>query len=194
MASAPCISAACQMSAASRLAPKRVIVTAASIWLACVRSGRWMRRLWFLHRLPGGGFSMGNAAQRGAQLGKRHTNGAAAPGSRKRKTFLVELIKPSHYDDDGYVIQWWRGWIPSNSLSCLYGLALDARRAACLATMSTSRLRRTTKPTRWSARAHHPPLSARTSPAWSAWSVYKATSFPARWTSRGHCAAMASRS
>jgi len=70
---------------------------------------------------------MGNAAQPGAQLGKRHTNGAAAPGSRKRKTFLVELIKPSHYDEDGYVIQWWRGWIPSNSLSCLYGLALDAR-------------------------------------------------------------------
>jgi Radical SAM superfamily len=41
--------------------------------------------------------------------------------------FLVEFIKPSHYDDNGYVIQWWRGWIPSNSLSCLYGLALDAK-------------------------------------------------------------------
>jgi pyruvate-formate lyase-activating enzyme len=41
--------------------------------------------------------------------------------------FLLELIKPSHYDDDGYVIQWWRGWIPSNSLSCLYGLAIDAK-------------------------------------------------------------------
>jgi radical SAM superfamily enzyme YgiQ (UPF0313 family) len=47
------------------------------------------------------------------------------PGTRGK--FLVELIKPSHYDDDGYVIQWWRGWIPSNSLSCLYGIALDAR-------------------------------------------------------------------
>ncbi|MGB6561908.1 MAG: radical SAM protein [Candidatus Binataceae bacterium] len=42
-----------------------------------------------------------------------------------RKKFLVELIKPSHYDDQGYIIQWWRGFIPSNSLSCLYGLALD---------------------------------------------------------------------
>jgi hypothetical protein len=40
--------------------------------------------------------------------------------------FLVELIKPSHYDDEDYVIQWWRGFIPSNSLSCLYGLVLDA--------------------------------------------------------------------
>ncbi|HMA14052.1 MAG TPA: radical SAM protein, partial [Kiloniellaceae bacterium] len=27
---------------------------------------------------------------------------------------------------DGYVIQWWRAWIPSNSLAALYGLALDA--------------------------------------------------------------------
>jgi hypothetical protein len=43
------------------------------------------------------------------------------------KEFLVELIKPSHYDDDGYVIQWWRGFVPSNSLSSIYGLALDAR-------------------------------------------------------------------
>ena len=48
-----------------------------------------------------------------------------APGQRKK--FLVELIKPSHYDDNGYIIQWWRGFIPSNSLSCLYGLALDVR-------------------------------------------------------------------
>ncbi|MDB5107971.1 MAG: radical protein, partial [Candidatus Binatus sp.] len=47
--------------------------------------------------------------------------------ARPRAKFLIELIKPSHYDDDGYVIQWWKGFIPSNSLSALYGLALDAR-------------------------------------------------------------------
>jgi len=41
-------------------------------------------------------------------------------------TFHVELIKPSHYDDDGYVIQWRRGALPSNSLACLWGLAADA--------------------------------------------------------------------
>jgi len=29
-----------------------------------------------------------------------------------RTKFLVELIKPSHYDDDGYLIQWWRGFRP----------------------------------------------------------------------------------
>jgi len=41
------------------------------------------------------------------------------------RRFVVELIKPSHYDDDGYVIQWWKSWIPSNSLACLYGIAAD---------------------------------------------------------------------
>ena len=40
--------------------------------------------------------------------------------------FHVVLIKPSHYDDDGYVIQWLKAWVPSNSLACLYGLARHA--------------------------------------------------------------------
>ena len=35
------------------------------------------------------------------------------------------LIKPSHYHDDGYVIRWWRGLVPSNSLAALHGVALD---------------------------------------------------------------------
>ncbi len=43
----------------------------------------------------------------------------------QRQTFHVEIIKPSHYDDDGYVIQWVRAFIPSNSLACLYGLVKD---------------------------------------------------------------------
>jgi hypothetical protein len=42
------------------------------------------------------------------------------------RRFVVELIKPSHYDDDGYVIQWAKSWIPSNSLACLYAIAQDA--------------------------------------------------------------------
>jgi hypothetical protein len=50
------------------------------------------------------------------------------------RKFLVELIKPSHYDDDGYVIQWRRGVIPSNSLSALHGLALQAREQRVLGT------------------------------------------------------------
>src|ERR1051325_12244289 len=42
-----------------------------------------------------------------------------------RSRFCLVLIKPSHYDDDGYVIQWLRSAIPSNSLAVLYGLALE---------------------------------------------------------------------
>ena len=41
------------------------------------------------------------------------------------RRFCLVLIKPSHYDDDGYVIQWLRSAIPSNSLAVLYGLALE---------------------------------------------------------------------
>jgi radical SAM superfamily enzyme YgiQ (UPF0313 family) len=44
-----------------------------------------------------------------------------------QKRFSLVLIKPSHYDDDGYVIQWFRSAIPANSLACLYGLALECR-------------------------------------------------------------------
>ena len=37
------------------------------------------------------------------------------------------LIKPSHYDNDGYVILWLRSAMPSNTLAVLYGLALDCK-------------------------------------------------------------------
>ncbi len=41
--------------------------------------------------------------------------------------FHLVLIKPSHYDNDGYPIQWLRAAIPSNTLACLNGLAEDCR-------------------------------------------------------------------
>ncbi|MFL5288249.1 MAG: B12-binding domain-containing radical SAM protein [Rhodopila sp.] len=41
------------------------------------------------------------------------------------RRFRFVLIKPSHYDDDGYVTQWFRSSMPSNSLATLYGLAMD---------------------------------------------------------------------
>jgi hypothetical protein len=41
------------------------------------------------------------------------------------RKFCLLLVKPSHYDDDGYVIQWHRSAIPSNSLAALYGLARE---------------------------------------------------------------------
>jgi radical SAM superfamily enzyme YgiQ (UPF0313 family) len=46
---------------------------------------------------------------------------------RARQRFTLILIKPSHYDDDGYVIQWLRSAIPSNTLAVINGLALDCQ-------------------------------------------------------------------
>jgi len=43
----------------------------------------------------------------------------------RRTIFQLVLVKPSHYDDDGYVIQWARSAIPSNTMATIYGLALD---------------------------------------------------------------------
>ena len=53
--------------------------------------------------------------------------GVAIPASSSAdgERFFVELIKPAHYDDDGYVIQWLRSAMPSNTLAQLNGLAAD---------------------------------------------------------------------
>ena len=45
--------------------------------------------------------------------------------ARISRLFHLFLIKPSHYDDGGYVIQWARSSIPANTLAALNGLALD---------------------------------------------------------------------
>lgn len=42
-----------------------------------------------------------------------------------RSRFQLILIKPSHYDDDGYLIRWWRAMSPSNSLASVYSIAAD---------------------------------------------------------------------
>jgi hypothetical protein len=44
-----------------------------------------------------------------------------------KRRFHLYLIKPSHYDEDGYVIQWKRSAIPSNTLAALHELAVDCR-------------------------------------------------------------------
>jgi hypothetical protein len=46
--------------------------------------------------------------------------------------FHFVMIKPTHYDDDGYPIQWLRSAIPSNTLACLNALAEDAQRREVL--------------------------------------------------------------
>ena len=55
-----------------------------------------------------------------------------AAQSRAKELFHLFLIKPSHYDDEGYVIQWARSSIPANTLATLYGLALDCARRRVL--------------------------------------------------------------
>jgi hypothetical protein len=42
-----------------------------------------------------------------------------------QRRFQLILIKPSHYDDNGYVIRWWRAMSPANSLAAVYGIAAD---------------------------------------------------------------------
>jgi Radical SAM superfamily len=50
----------------------------------------------------------------------------------KKSTFQLVLIKPTHYDDDGYPITWLRSHIPSNTLAALYGLGEDCRKRQVL--------------------------------------------------------------
>ena len=53
-------------------------------------------------------------------------------GEAKKTTFQLVLIKPTHYDDDGYPITWLRSHIPSNTLAALYGLGEDCRQRQAL--------------------------------------------------------------
>ena len=57
---------------------------------------------------------------------------ARSQARRAGELFHFVMIKPSHYDDDGYPIQWVRSAIPSNTLASLNGLAEDARRREVL--------------------------------------------------------------
>ena len=57
-------------------------------------------------------------AARGCLGETPHMGGAV----QKRINFHLILIKPTHYDDDGYPITWLRSHIPSNTLAALYGL------------------------------------------------------------------------
>ncbi len=42
-----------------------------------------------------------------------------------RTPFHIVMIKPSHYDPEGYPIQWLRSMMPSNTLAAINGLLLD---------------------------------------------------------------------
>jgi len=53
-------------------------------------------------------------------------------GLAKKSLFQLVLIKPTHYDDDGYPITWLQSHIPSNTLAALYGLGEDCARREVL--------------------------------------------------------------
>ena len=67
-------------------------------------------------------------------------------GPTQQREFHIVLIKPTHYDDDGYPIQWFRSAVPSNTLACLNGLAMEAQHRS-LGRTSPSKSTPTTKPT-----------------------------------------------
>ena len=46
--------------------------------------------------------------------------------------FHVFLVRPSKYDDEGFVIRHWRSVVPSNSPACLRGLTEDVRQRRLL--------------------------------------------------------------
>src|SRR5215510_4634403 len=52
--------------------------------------------------------------------------------AQPKRRFQLVLIKPSHYDDDGYVIQWVRAFVPSNTLAVLSRLGRDSAQRAVL--------------------------------------------------------------
>src|SRR5690242_13144565 len=57
---------------------------------------------------------------------------SAMGGSSQKTRFQLVLVKPTHYDDDGYPITWLKSHIPSNTLAALYGLGDDCRQRQVL--------------------------------------------------------------
>jgi hypothetical protein len=102
-----------------------------------------------------------------------------------KRRFQLHLLKLSHYDDDGYVIQWYRSAIPSNTLAAMYGLALDCRERHVLGPDIDIDIHEADEP----IPASGPSESRQPSPppadwGWRRWSACSLTSSPAPWTSR----------
>ena len=76
-------------------------------------------------RSPGDGTEAGSLPAVSCPLGSTTQSDPAKIPKPMARRFQLILIKPSHYDDEGYVIRWYRAMIPSNSLAALYGIAAD---------------------------------------------------------------------
>lgn len=44
----------------------------------------------------------------------------------KKQVFHILLVRPTRYDEKGFPIHWRKAIVPSNSLACMYGIALDS--------------------------------------------------------------------
>jgi radical SAM superfamily enzyme YgiQ (UPF0313 family) len=60
----------------------------------------------------------------------------AEPAAFACDRLAVVLVRPTRYDDDGYVVRHWRGTLPSNTLSCLNGLTQDAVASGALGSVA----------------------------------------------------------
>jgi hypothetical protein len=99
----------------------------------------------------------------------------------------IFLVKPSKYDDDGFVVRHWRGVLPSNTLACLHGLIEEADSRAS----ARARVPRTIRPSLYRVQgvfpfaAVHPSLGGRSSPWRSRGEAFEAQeAFLGR---RSHC-------
>ena len=71
------------------------------------------------------------ARNRTAPSGGVISLGLAGPSPSCRRLVVI-LVRPSRYDDEGYVVRHFRGVLPSNTLSCLNSLTHDAVRQGAL--------------------------------------------------------------
>src|SRR5512136_634682 len=74
-------------------------------------------------------FGMAPGTQSGGSEAVTHETPASGIARRR---LTVVLIKPSKYDDEGYVIRHFRGVLPSNTLACLSSLTEDLKRRRVL--------------------------------------------------------------
>ena len=84
------------------------------------------------HLIKGSDIRRSRFGRPGAKATDLARSATTAMTERDAAVFHLVLIKPTHYDDDGYPIQWVKAAIPSNTLGCLNGLAEDASRRRVL--------------------------------------------------------------
>ena len=97
------------------------------------------------------------------------------------RAFHVQIIKPAHYDDEGYVIQWWKASIQSNSLASLYAIVQDAADRQVLSRNVTLTSNGWDECNTVSRKTASPSASQAPEPASSFSSACRRTSSPAPW-------------